>query len=159
MKRGRVLVGVAVFAVFGATVAGWVLATRQQAARTPGDLREVIASYLADEDAAREKYRDVSVTGSGVVRWSARGDEITSRRAGEWSQHLEQLSREAAVMIIVDDLHEVLASFDAENQREALALRTGERVTFKGRHRGGFFTGVVYNGKVILTAEGCEIVR
>ena len=160
MRRARVLVGIAVFAAFVVAAAtGWLLATRQQPAYPPGDVREVIASYLADEDAAREKYSDALVTASAVVNWSARRDKVTTRAADERSPHLDELSKQATVLIIVDDRHEILADFDAENQREALALRKGERVTIKGRHRGGFFTGVVYDGKVLLTLEGCEVVR
>ena len=160
MRRARILVGIAIFAAFGvAAAAGWLLATRQRTAPPPGDVREVISAYLADEEAAREKYSDALVTASGVVNWSARRDEVTTRAADEWSPYLDELSKQATVLIIVDDHHEILADFDAEHQREALALRQGEWVTIRGRHQGGFFTGVVYDGKVLLTLEGCEFVR
>jgi tRNA_anti-like len=151
MRRARVIVFIAVLAAFGVAAAtGWLLAPRQ-----PGDVRELIASYLTDVDAAREKYSDALVTASGVVKWSARDDEITSRRA----DHFIEKSDKATVLVIVDDRHEILAAFDPENQREALALRKGERVTITGRHHGGFFTGNVWRGKVLLTLSGCEFVR
>jgi hypothetical protein len=118
-------------------------------------VREVITAYLAGEDAAREKYRDALVTASGVVNWSYRVDEITTRRADEVMERSDQ----AGVLIIVDERHEILAYFDRDNHREALALGKGARVTIKGRHAGTFFTGVVYRGKVILTLDGCEFVR
>lgn len=159
MRRARVLVGIAVFAAFGVAAAtGWPLATRQRIAPPPGEVREVIASYLADE-AAREKYSDDLVTASGVVGWSGRRVAATTRLAGDRSPQLDERSKQATVLIIVDGRHEILADFDAENQREALALIKGEPVTIKGRHYGGFFTGVVYDGKVLLTLEGCEFVR
>jgi len=159
VKRARV-VGIVVFAAVGvAGATGWLLATRQRTAPPPGDVRDVIASYLADEEAAREKYHDAPVTVGGVVNWSARSDEVTTRRATERSPHLDELSRQATVLIIVDDRHEILANFDSENQREALALGAGERVTIKGRHTGYSSTGVVYRGKVILVLDGCEVVR
>jgi hypothetical protein len=151
MGRARALIVITVFAALGVAAAtGWLLATRQ-----PVDGREVIASYLADVDAAREKYSDALVTASGVVKWSARNDEITSRLADD----VIEKSDKATVLVIVDDRHEILAGFDPENQREALALREGERVTIKGRHYGGFFSGNVWRGKVLLTLNGCEFVR
>jgi hypothetical protein len=164
VRRARVLVGIAAFAAFGvAAAAGWLLATWPQIAPPPGDVREVISAYLADTEAAREKYRDALVTASGVVSWSARTDQVTTQvttgAADERSPYLEELSKQATVLIIVDDRHEILADFGAEHQREALALRQGDRVTIRGRHHGGFFTGVVYRGNVILTLEGCEFVR
>jgi hypothetical protein len=159
VKRARVI-GIVVFAAVGvAGTTGWLLATRQRAAPPPGDVREVIASYLADAEAAREKYHDTPVTAVGVVSWSARRDEVTTRKAGEWSPQLDEWSKQATVLIVVDDRHEILADFGPENQREALALRAGERVTIKGRHTGCSSTGVVYRGKVILTLDGCEFVR
>jgi hypothetical protein len=160
MRRARVFVVVAVLAASGVTaVTGWLLATRDQFVPPHGDVREVIAAYLADVDAARVEYGDALVTASGVVRWSARRDEVTTRAAGERSPWLDELSKQAAVLIVVDDRHEILADFGAEHQRGALALRAGERVTVRGRHRGGFFTGVVYDGKALLTLNGCEFVR
>jgi hypothetical protein len=160
VRRWHVLVGIAVFAAFGAAAATvWRLANRERSAPPPGDARAVIAAYLDDQHAARKTYRDALVTASGVVRWSARRDEVTTRAADHWSPYLEELSKQAAVLLIVDDRHQILADFGAENQRAALALRPGERVTIRGRHRGGVTTGVVYSGKVLLTLEGCEFVR
>src|SRR5687767_5511511 len=99
MRRAVVHVGVAVFAAFGVAAAtGWLLATRQQLALPPGDARAVIAAYLADEGAARETYRDHRVTASGVVNWSARRDEVTSRAVNEWSPQLEEWSKQATVL-------------------------------------------------------------
>jgi hypothetical protein len=158
VKRARIA-GIVVFLAVGATGAtGWLLATRHRPA-PPGDVREVIASYLTDAEAAREKYHDAPVTASGVVAGSARGDVMFTRAADHWSPQLDELSKQALVTIIVDDHHEVWANFGAENQREALALRKGERVTIKGRHTGYTTTGVVYDGKVILVLDGCEFVR
>jgi hypothetical protein len=160
MRRALALVGIAVIAAIAVAAAThWRPATRQRTAPLAGDVREVITAYLADQDAARDKYSNAPVTASGVVRWSARTDEVTTRAAGERSPHLDELSKQATVLIIVDGRHEVLADFGAENQREALALREGERVTIRGRHHGGFFAGVVYDGNVILTLNGCDLVR
>ncbi|HXD85171.1 MAG TPA: hypothetical protein VN641_01675 [Urbifossiella sp.] len=158
MKRARVI-GFVVFAVAGvAGTAGWLLATRQRAAPPPGDVREVIASYLADAEAAREKYHDAPVTALGVVDGSERRDVMYTRAADHWSPYLDELSKQAVVAIIVDNHHEVWANFGAENQREALALRKGERVTIKGRHTGYTTTGAVYDGKVVLVVDGCEFI-
>jgi hypothetical protein len=161
VRRWHVLVGIAILAAFGAAAATvWRLASRERSAPPPGDVRAVIAAYLDDQHAARKTYRDALVTASGVVRWSARRDEVTTRAADDhWSPQLEELSKQATVLIIVDERHEILADFGAENQRAALALRPGERVTVRGRHHGGVATGVVHSGKVILTLEGCEFVR
>jgi hypothetical protein len=69
MRRVRVLVISAVVAASGVAAAtGWLRATRQRVAPPPGDVREVIASHLADADAARDKYCDAPVIASG---WSA----------------------------------------------------------------------------------------
>ncbi len=158
MRRARVLVGVAAFVVVAAM--GWLLANRLPPAYPPGDVREVISAYLDDEGAARDKYSDARVTASGVVSWSLRSDLACTRADGEWSPHLEALSKQATVLISVDDRHQILAYFGAENQREALAFGAGERVTIKGRHTGHSSTGVaVYDGKVILVLDGCEVVR
>src|SRR5262249_37790389 len=127
VRRSRVLVGIAVFAVFGGAAAtGWLLATRQRTAPPPGGGREVLSAYLADTEAAREKYSDALVTASGGVGWSARRDEVTTRAADEWSPYLDELSKQATVLIVVDDRYQILADFGAENQREALALRKGD---------------------------------
>src|SRR5262245_55065554 len=108
MRRASVLVGIAVFAVITAAAAtGWWLATRQRTA-PPGDVNEVITAYLADQSAARDKYSDALVTVSGVVRWSARTDEVTTRGPGERSPQLDEMSKHAAVMIIVDGRHVVV---------------------------------------------------
>jgi hypothetical protein len=160
MRRARGLAAViAAFAASGAAVTGWLITSSQDFAPPPGDVRAVIAAYLADVDAAREEYRDALVTASGVVRWSARRDVVTSRAADHWSPYLEELSKQATALIVVDGRHEILADFGAENQRETLDLRSGEQVTVRGRHRGGFFTGIVYDGKALLTLNGCEFVR
>ncbi len=147
--------------VVGAGVVGAILVTvRARPDPPPGDVRNVIAAYLANEEAAREEYRDTPVTASGVVRWSARRDQVTARAADDRSPQLEEWAKEAVVLIVVDDRHEILADFGAENQRAALALRKGDRVTIKGRHYGGSFTSVaVYNGKVIMIVTGCELIR
>jgi hypothetical protein len=158
MRRTRVLVSIAVFAaIMVAAATGWRLATRQRPAPTE-DVREVMTAYLADQSAARDKYSDALVTASGVVRWSARTDEVTTHGPGERSPQLDELSKQATVLIIVDGRHVVLADFSEENQREAMALREGEQVTIRGRHS-GFFTGVMGDGNVILSLNGCEFVR
>jgi hypothetical protein len=134
-----------------------VVAARTRPDPPPGDVRHLIAAYLADVHVAREEYRDALVTASGVVNWSARSDEVTTRAAGEWSPFLEERSKHATVLLIVDGRHQVLADFDAKDQREALALRAGERVTIRGRHDSP--TSVVYDGKALLVLNGCEVVR
>ena len=145
------------FAVaFGVVVTGAILvANRVSPGRSPGDVHIVIDAYLADVDAAREEYRDTVVTATGVVAWSARDDEITSRAVDT----VIEKSDRATVLFFVDDRHRIHAHFDPQNQLEALALKMGDRVTITGRHRGGFFTGNVWHGKVILILEGCEFVR
>jgi hypothetical protein len=134
-----------------------VVASRTRPDPPPGDVRQLIAAYLADADAAREEYRDAPVTASGVVNWSARSDEVTARATGAWSPFLEERSRQATVLMVVDGRHQVQAEFDAKHQRAALALRAGERATIRGRHSSN--TSVVYDGKVILVLNGCEVVR
>lgn len=161
MRRERVLVGIAVFALIAVAAAtGWWLAARQRAA-PPGDVHEVIAAYLADESAARDKYSDALVTASGVVRWSARSDELVAGVRGERSPYLDEWSKQATVLIIVDGRHVVWAEFGEENQRLALALREGERVTVRGRHHNvfGHVSPAAHNPHVTLTLTGCEFVR
>ena len=74
---------------------------------------------------------------------------------GEWSPFLEERSKQATVLLIVDGRHQVLADFDAKDQREV--LRAGERVTIRGRHHSP--TSVAYDGKAILVLNGCEVVH
>jgi hypothetical protein len=139
---------------------GWLRATRKRSAPPPPEnVHEVIAAYLADTDAARKKYSATEVTASGVIRWSARRDKVTTAAAGERSAYLDEMAKQATVLIVVDDRHEILADFGPENQRVALSLQSGERVTIRGQHHGGFFSGVVYQGNVLMTLENCELVR
>ena len=166
MRRTRVLVGIVGFATITLTaVIGWRFATQQRNAppedvrersEPPGNVHEVITAYLADRRAAMDKYSDAIVTASGVVRWSAWTDEVTTRGPGERLPQVDEFSKQATVLIIVDGRHTILADFGEENYREALALREGERVTIRGRHDGT--GGVTHNG-VILVLNGCEFVR
>jgi hypothetical protein len=162
LLAGAVVVGAV---VVGAVVAGAVLvADRSRPDPPPGDVRNIVAAYLADENAAREEYRDALVTASGVVNWSKRREEITSRISPR--NGAKQLARpddipdEVCVLITVLGRHQVLANFDGENKREALLLKTGDRVTIKGRHTGSWFGAAVYRGETVyLTLVDCELVR
>jgi hypothetical protein len=131
-----------------------MIAARTRPHLPPGNVRNLIAAYLADEQAAKEEYTDALVTASGIVSWSARSDEVTTRMLGEWSPFLVERSKQATVLLLVDDRHQVLADFNANKQREALALRPGERATIRGQHYSP--TSVVYDGNVIAVLHGCE---
>lgn len=152
----RIVVSLVVCAV---VIGAFVVAVRARPAAPPGDVRNVIAAYLADVDAAREEFHDTRVTASGVVQWAARRDQVTARALDDRSPQLKEWAKEAVVLMVVDGRHEILADFGAENQRAALARRKGERLTIKGRHYGGSTSGVVYKGKVIMRLGGCEFVR
>jgi hypothetical protein len=151
--------------VVGAVVAGAVLvANRAQPDPSLGDVRNIVAAYLADEDAAREEYRDALVTASGVVNWSARREEVTSRFTSlngvKQPAQPDDIPDEACVLITVLGRHQVLADFAGENKCEALLLKKGDRVTIKGRHTGSWFGGAVYRGETVyLTLVDCEFVR
>ena len=149
----------------GALVAGALLVTdRARPDPPPGDVREVIDAYLADENAAREKYRDALVTASGVVNWSARREEVTARFTSlngvKQPAQPADIPDEACVLLTVLGRHQVLADFGGENKREALLLKKGDRVTINGRHTGSWFGGAVYRGETVyLTLVDCEFVR
>jgi hypothetical protein len=151
--------------VAGAVVAGAVLVVnRTRPDPPPGDVRQVVAAYLADEDAAREAYRDVLVTASGVVHWSARREEVTARRIFpngiKQPAQSDDIPDEVWVLITVLGRHQVMAYYDGENKREALSLGKGAWVTIKGRHTGSWFGGAVYRGETVyLTLVECEFVR
>jgi hypothetical protein len=134
--------------------------------RTPprDDVRYIVAAYLANEEAAREEYRDALVTASGVVNWSAQREEITTRLVsqndGKQPAHHDDIPDEACVLIIVPGGHQILADFAGENKLEALALRSGDRVTIRGRHTGSWFGGAVYRHETVyLTLVDCKLVR
>jgi hypothetical protein len=150
--------------VVGAVVAGAILVVDcTRPGPQSGDVREVIDAYLADENAAREKYRDARATASGVVNWSARREEVTSRLTslnGVKQPAPADIPDEACVLITVLGRHQVLAEFGGENKREALLLKKGDRVTIQGRHTGGFFGGAVYRRETVyLTLVDCKLVR
>ncbi|QDU18995.1 SH3 domain-containing protein [Urbifossiella limnaea] len=127
------------------TVVAVLVAHAVPLAPRPGNVRHLVAAYLADEDAAREAYRDVRFTASGTVNWSHRTIDIMSRLfnddEAERSPDLERAAREATVYTTLPGGHQVLADFDPDRQAEALAIRPGDRVTVTGRHTGSWFGG------------------
>jgi hypothetical protein len=144
----------------GVVTAGGVLMHHTRRIPPPGDVRYIVAAYLADEDAARKEYRDALVTASGVVNWSKRREEITTRFTLNGVEQPHDIPDEVTVMLTVPGGHQILADFAGENKNEALSLRTGDRVTIRGRHTGSWFGGAVYRHETVyLVLVDCELVR
>lgn len=160
-ERSRWVVAGHVAGVF--TVVAVLVAHVVPLAPPSGDVRHLIAAYLADANAARDDYRGVRFTATGTVNWSHRTLDITTRAiddGDERSPHLERAARTATVYITLPGGHRVLADFEPERQAEALALKPGDRVTITGRHNGSWINASVYLGKfVYLSLFECEIAR
>jgi hypothetical protein len=161
--KGRSRTILPLLAGIAVVTAGGLLMHHTRRTPPPGDVRNIVAAYLADEETAREEYRNALVTASGVVNWSKRREEITSRPVSQKVKQPAQppdIPDEACVLITVTGGHQVLADFARENKREALSLSTGDRVTIRGRHTGSWFGGAVYRHETVyLVLVDCEFVR